>query len=509
MDSLSMVIGNLKAIMAGGMPDVSSAMGDVQAQGVSFGDILGGFMNTGKSMAADEIIPDVQPEVKEEVEETLLSPQAENALKNLIAGYFKSVSGDDVSEEDIVNKLTEMLKKLDGGTFSELAAFSAEIQTSLFGDGSDGEKSPKDVLSELFEKYLPEEKEEKTEETDNIILGAYASAYAALAAAAAETPAAETAVTENNNVGAVEAAAETEITAAQAKDMIASADDSSAEMFVQTFTQAVETVQSEKTADGETEQNENSPENGEPQQEMQAVVEKPESTAEAHPAKELAERFSYARPVISEKSEADIPRIKLDSDDEISAGMVSAMTRNTAAENTADIPEADAPVFSSEEEAAENVNFQTAEQILDRITQTSNGDTHEIIVKLNPRSLGQIAVKITKSAEGAVDISMAAQSGDVARLLDVHKGELAQLLADRGSEVNTVNVVNPSEAGHYLGFEMNGGQNPFLFGGGAQSRHGSGAIGGGSEEDDTDDGIEAVSAEKIYISQEARLWTTA
>ena len=506
MDSLSMVIGNLKA-MAGGMPDASSAMGDVQAQGASFGDILGGFMSAGKADAAEEIIPDVQPEVKEEAEETLLSPQAENALKNLIAGYFKSVSGDDVSEEDIVSKLTEMMKKLDGGTFSELAAFSAEIQTSLFGDGSDGEKSPKDVLSELFEKYLPEKEEEKTEETDNIILGAYASAYAALAAAVVEAPAAETAVTENN-VGAVEAAAETEITAAQAKDMIASADDSSAEMFVQTFSQAVEAVQSEKTADGETEQNENSPENGEQHQDMQAVIEKPENTAEAHPAKELAERFSYARPVISEKSEADIPRIKLDSDDDVSADMVSAMTRNTAAENTADIPEAEVPVFSSEEEAAENVNFQTAEQILDRITQTSNGDTHEIIVRLNPRSLGQIAVKITKSAEGAVDISMAAQSGDVARLLDVHKGELAQLLVDKGSEVNTVNVVNPSEAGHYLGFEMNGGQNPFLFGGGAQSRHGSGVV-GSSEEEDTDDGIEAVSAEKIYISQEARLWTTA
>lgn len=504
MDSLSMVIGNLKA-MAGGMPDASSAMGDVQAQGASFGDILGGFMSAGKADAAEEIIPDVQPEVKEEAEETLLSPQAENALKNLIAGYFKSVSGDNVSEEDIVNKLTEMLKKLDGGTFSELAAFSAEIQTSLFGDGSDGEKSPKDVLSELFEKYLPE-KEEKTEETDNIVLGAYASAYAALAAAVVEAPAADTAVTENN-VGAVEAAAETEITAAQAKDMIASADDSSAEMFVQTFSQAVEAVLSEKMADGETEQNENSPENGEQHQDMQVVIEKPESTADTHPAKELAERFSYARPVISEKSEADIPRIKLDNDD-VSADMISAMTRNTAAENTADIPEAEVPVFSSEEEAAENVNFQTAEQILDRITQTSNGDTHEIIVRLNPRSLGQIAVKITKSAEGAVDISMAAQSGDVARLLDVHKGELAQLLADKGSEVNTVNVVNPSEAGHYLGFEMNGGQNPFLFGGGAQSRHGSGVV-GSSEEEDTDDGIEAVSAEKIYISQEARLWTTA
>ena len=504
MDSLSMVIGNLKA-MAGGMPDASSAMGDVQAQGASFGDILGGFMSAGKADAAEEIIPDVQPEVKEEAEETLLSPQAENALKNLIAGYFKSISGDDVSEEDIVNKLTEMLKKLDGGTFSELAAFSAEIQTSLFGDGSDGEKSPKDVLSELFEKYLPE-KEEKTEETDNIILGAYASAYAALAAAVVEAPAADTAVTENN-VGAVEAAAETEITAAQAKDMIASADDSSAEMFVQTFSQAVEAVQSENMADGETEQNENSPEKGEQHQDMQVVIEKPESTADTHPAKELAERFSYARPVISEKSEADIPRIKLDNDD-VSADMISAMTRNTAAENTADIPEAEVPVFSSEEEAAENVNFQTAEQILDRITQTSNGDTHEIIVRLNPRSLGQIAVKITKSTEGTVDISMAAQSGDVARLLDVHKGELAQLLADKGSEVNTVNVVNPSEAGHYLGFEMNGGQNPFLFGGGAQSRHGSGVV-GNSEEEDTDDGIEAVSAEKIYISQEARLWTTA
>ena len=52
MDSLSMVIGNLKA-MAGGMPDASSAMGDVQAQGASFGDILGGFMSAGKADAAE------------------------------------------------------------------------------------------------------------------------------------------------------------------------------------------------------------------------------------------------------------------------------------------------------------------------------------------------------------------------------------------------------------------------------------------------------------------------
>ena len=123
-------------------------------------------------------------------------------------------------------------------------------------------------------------------------------------------------------------------------------------------------------------------------------------------------------------------------------------------------------------------------------------------------ALGEITVKIEKAADGAVSITFAAQNRDVNELIADRSAQLAQALSDKGTQVSSINVVEPAQSGQNLAFDMSGGQNAFSFRQqGMGEHHRTGSIGNDSEEEDelTVGGI-SQDTDADYIAKEAKLW---
>lgn len=182
-----------------------------------------------------------------------------------------------------------------------------------------------------------------------------------------------------------------------------------------------------------------------------------------------------------------------------------------AADKTLTANEAD--ISAEADRSVPEDRYNTVEQLLARIEENGfNGSgTRELVVKLTPEALGEITVRIAKDVTGAVEITLAAQNRDVSELIASRASELAQSLADKGTAVSSVNVVDPAQAGQNMAFDMSGGQNAFNFRQQDLGYHFEGSRRFSEEDDGADGAAEAVSAadsidNNIFVSKEAILW---
>jgi flagellar hook-length control protein FliK len=205
---------------------------------------------------------------------------------------------------------------------------------------------------------------------------------------------------------------------------------------------------------------------------------------------------------LSEQSD-DRQEVREEPEDNTSAAAEQLVTAERTNTDTEEI------VGEDEEQTASSVNYQTAEQILEKLRVRSDNGTDELTVKLNPRSLGEISVKISRDESGSISVTLSAQNSNVSGLLSAHSEELAQMLTAKGCTVNDVTVVNPAESGQTAEFDMNGNQNTFNFRQQGMGRHNSFKVTADDDDDDDDSSVSAISADTEYISKEARLWTTA
>lgn len=521
--SLSAMISNMQAMAAGNAaaPVNTAAQGTAAEGGESFGGILGGMMNVS---AAEVVTAQAVPEKAEEeaAADMLMSPQTENALKNFISMYlaakkdgsFVNADGTEMTAEQILEGLTESFGSLGSGEITKLASFSMEMETALFGGSkNDDEKdSAGDVLAGLITNIDMERFRLSLEEENDSVKSMYA-AFSSVIITNDTSDVQFTLSPETEQLIADIRNAEETVITELSEELKNTLEAIMADMpeedaqTVRSFMNELENAQ-DKLSD--------MPEASGVQ--VVSVKESGAENAEGQTAgNDLRDMFGFGRFVRQTDTGKAVPKIELSFGAENTSDASQAVDANAAdaaAAELQNVPVENDPVtvFGSEENAADNICRQTTEQIMDKLMGRINDNgTKELVFRLDPEGLGQIAVKLTKDTDGNLSVTLAAQNDSVAELLTKNTDALSSMLNDKGSNVTSVNVVNAAEAGQYLDFDMNGGQNMF-FANGTQQRNGR--RGGFSlSAEGEDDNIAEISgidtAADDYIAKEAMLWTTA
>ena len=517
----------------------------------NFGSILGGMMNGGNAASAD--VTDAAAVAAETVPAdgmtAVMSDASRNALTNLIAVYYKAAENG-TDSEGIMTQWSELLGNLDGGVISDLAGFSAELETALFGGSryDDGEeKSAADIFSGMLDVMSDDDDGKDKELTAALaIAGQSGFSFAELVNAfSAPVQTEEYFVTEA--VGAAESAV-TDSKAIlndpsemlkSAAETVKNADDSMAEGFSALLSEAVKEHMPERTEIVTEVRTENT----------EAVIAKPDT------AESLAANGRIVRRELDGTDNGEMPRIMPENtdtaekpealDQPVAAAEDAVPQENKAAADTEisavkvteqEVTDEEKPVddriaavaaaqtdtagsvrtvytgSTDNTEAAEqtgrSVNIQTAEQILAKLSDSPETGEKRLTIKLDPHSLGEIEVNIVKSESGAVTVTLAAHNESTARLLGERSSELVQMLSQRNESEVSVNVVDPTSAGQYLEFDMNGG----MYGHSGERASGGRRSGARFSLDDDEEeeisGVSAVSSEQ-NIPKEAKLWTTA
>ena len=517
----------------------------------NFGSILGGMMNGGNAASAD--VTDAAAVAAETVPAdgmtAVMSDASRNALTNLIAVYYKAAENG-TDSEGIMTQWSELLGNLDGGVISDLAGFSAELETALFGGSryDDGEeKSAADIFSGMLDVMSDDDDGKDKELTAALaIAGQSGFSFAELVNAfSAPVQTEEYFVTEA--VGAAESAVtdskailnDPSAMLKSAAETVKNADDSMAEGFSALLSEAVKEHMPERTEIVTEVRTENT----------EAVIAKPDT------AESLAANGRIVRRELDGTDNGEMPRIMPENtdtaekpealDQPVAAAEDAVPQENKAAADTEisavkvteqEVTDEEKPVddriaavaaaqtdtagsvrtvytgSTDNTEAAEqtgrSVNIQTAEQILAKLSDSPETGEKRLTIKLDPHSLGEIEVNIVKSESGAVTVTLAAHNESTARLLGERSSELVQMLSQRNESEVSVNVVDPTSAGQYLEFDMNGG----MYGHSGERASGGRRSGARFSLDDDEEeeisGVSAVSSEQ-NIPKEAKLWTTA
>ncbi|MBQ8568080.1 MAG: flagellar hook-length control protein FliK [Oscillospiraceae bacterium] len=518
--SLSAMISNMQAMAAGNAaaPVNTAAQGTAAEGGESFGGILGGMMNVS---AAEVVTAQAIPEKAEEeaAADMIMSPQTENALKNFISMYlaakkdgsFVNADGTEMTAEQILEGLTESFGSLGSGEITKLASFSMEMETALFGGSkNDDEKdSAGDVLAGLITNIDMERFKLSLEEENDSVKSMYA-AFSSVIITNDTSDVQFTLSPETEQLIADIRNAEETVITELSEDLKNTLEAIMADMpeedaqTVRSFMNELENAQ-DKLSD--------MPDTSEVQ--VVSVKESGAENAEGQTAEnDLRDMFGFGRFVRQTDTEKAVPKIDLSLGTDNASQTVDANAADAAAAELQNVPVETDPVtvFGSEENAADNICRQTTEQIMDKLMGRINENgTKELVFRLDPEGLGQIAVKLTKDTDGNLSVTLAAQNDSVAELLTKNTDSLSSMLTDKGSNVTSVNVVNAAEAGQYLDFDMNGGQNMFFANGTQQrnGRRGGFSLSSEGEEDNIAEisGIETAADD--YIAKEAMLWTTA
>lgn len=92
----------------------------------------------------------------------------------------------------------------------------------------------------------------------------------------------------------------------------------------------------------------------------------------------------------------------------------------------------------------EEVVRQVTASIIEQTTVSAEGDT-EYSVTLNPEDLGSITVKLTKTIEGSLSVSIMAENAKTQRLIEQNSAAIQQGLRENGIELESWQTVNESQ----------------------------------------------------------------
>lgn len=150
------------------------------------------------------------------------------------------------------------------------------------------------------------------------------------------------------------------------------------------------------------------------------------------------------------------------------------------------------------------------EQITESVSAPLNGEVKELVVVLKPESLGEVAVKLTADASGAVSVVLAASNEEVGRAVAQNSSALAESFAKQGINVEDIKVIEPSDAASNMGLDFsnqgfNRRNDEASQSGQTVSKVGSVASRANSVQDAEE--VQASAARKLL--KEAKLWLTA
>lgn len=202
--------------------------------------------------------------------------------------------------------------------------------------------------------------------------------------------------------------------------------------------------------------------------------------------------------------------------------MLGGSEKETAADFTVSAAsEFTVPVFTAPETAVPEIEIsedtvtvykELADFAVEQITRTildnpHNDAVNELTVVLRPENLGEIAVKLTQDASGTISVILAASNQEIGRALAANASALSESFAKQNMDVDTVNVVTPSEAASYMGLDFTNQGFERRNNDAQQARNSTrGNVSSVGSIEDADE-TEVASAKKLL--KEARLWLMA
>ncbi len=131
--------------------------------------------------------------------------------------------------------------------------------------------------------------------------------------------------------------------------------------------------------------------------------------------------------------------------------------RQAVPQDTSVRTEAGAPEVKREE-----IVRQAAELVRTAITEnTSDPEKTEYSITLDPEELGKITVKLTKAADGAVSVTVAAERSATQRILEQNSAMLQDSLKSSGVRLENWQTVNASERENYAQDYNGSSKNPY------------------------------------------------
>ena len=117
---------------------------------------------------------------------------------------------------------------------------------------------------------------------------------------------------------------------------------------------------------------------------------------------------------------------------------------------------------------------QVADRLIERASDLKEGET-EYTVTLEPQDLGRITVRMTKTADGAVSVSIAAENSRTLRIIEENGAHIQDSLKQNGVQLENWQTVSESRQDMHAEDYQSSSRNPY------QEREGN------RQEDDSDD----------------------
>lgn len=198
---------------------------------------------------------------------------------------------------------------------------------------------------------------------------------------------------------------------------------------------------------------------------------KPQQTENAEPQQEApvftAEHTQRSR-VVSKSDEFEMIRGNSDS-----TKADSVQTQPQTAQPEAPVVFASADSGEVQVKPAEVVK-QVADRLIERASDLKEGET-EYTVTLEPQDLGRITVRMTKTADGAVSVSIAAENSRTLRIIEENGAHIQDSLKQNGVQLENWQTVSESRQDMHAEDYQSSSRNPY------QERESN------KQEDDSDD----------------------
>lgn len=184
---------------------------------------------------------------------------------------------------------------------------------------------------------------------------------------------------------------------------------------------------------------------------------KPQQTENAEPQQEApvftAEHTQRSR-VVSKSDEFEMIRGNSDS-----TKADSVQTQPQTAQPEAPVVFASADSGEVQVKPAEVVK-QVADRLIERASDLKEGET-EYTVTLEPQDLGRITVRMTKTADGAVSVSIAAENSRTLRIIEENGAHIQDSLKQNGVQLENWQTVSESRQDMHAEDYQSSSRNPY------------------------------------------------
>lgn len=183
------------------------------------------------------------------------------------------------------------------------------------------------------------------------------------------------------------------------------------------------------------------------------------------PQEQPAETAEEA-PVFTEQSQRSRVVSKSDELEMIRTSQDTSKTEDSAAQAQPQELVSERPVVFTRADGGEievkpaEVASQVADRLIERSSDLREGET-EYTVMLEPQDLGRITVRMTKTADGAVSVSIAAENSRTLRIIEENGAHIQDSLKQNGVQLESWQTVSESRQEMHAEDYQNSSKNPY------------------------------------------------